>query len=333
MAGGAELTENRGLALFAKILFAATVLLVVAGGLVTSTDSGLSVPDWPTTYGWNMFTFPLSKWVGNIRFEHSHRLIASTVGFLTVVLTVWVWRRDRRRGVKILAATALAAVVLQGILGGLTVKFLLPTPVSVAHACLAQTFLCLTLALALVTSRSWQRREPQSRESEAGPGARGWAIAAFAAVYVQLVLGAWMRHSHAGLAIPDFPGSFGRIVPDHWSFPIALAFAHRAWAVVVAAIVISACRFAGKPMSGALVRRPARILLVLLPLQMALGGLSVLTAQAVPITVAHVAIGGLLLSCAAWLAIAVHAGPVVERSSAGAGEPAYTAASAAAGRA
>jgi heme a synthase len=327
-----ELPENRGLALFAKVLFAATFLLVVAGGLVTSTDSGLSVPDWPTTYGWNMFTFPLSKWVGNIRFEHSHRLIASTVGFLTILLTVWVWRRDRRRGVKILAASALAAVVLQGILGGLTVRYLLPTPVSVAHACLAQTFLCMTMALALLTSRGWLRGALPLGDSN-GRRARGWAIAAFAAIYVQLVLGAWMRHSHAGLAIPDFPGSFGGIVPDHWSSKIALAFAHRAWAAATAAAVITASALARKSPSGSLPRRPAKILLALLPLQVALGGLSVLTAKAVPVTVAHVAVGALLLAAAAWLAIAVHAAPAVEISSAAAGETAYPAASPAAGRA
>src|SRR5437867_4900062 len=111
---------------FAKFVAGCTVLLVLAGSLVTSTDSGLSVPDWPTTYGWNMFTFPPSKWVGGILYEHGHRLIASTVGFLTIVLAAWLSLVDPRRWMRRLGWTALAAVIAQGVLGGLTVLFLLP---------------------------------------------------------------------------------------------------------------------------------------------------------------------------------------------------------------
>src|SRR3954465_15245542 len=111
---------------YARLVAGCTVLLIAAGGMVTSTDSGLSVPDWPTTYGWNMFTFPLSKWVGGIRYEHSHRLIASTVGFLTIILAGWLWIAEPRRWMKWLGVAALGAVVLQGVLGGLTVLFFLP---------------------------------------------------------------------------------------------------------------------------------------------------------------------------------------------------------------
>src|SRR5207244_9813466 len=110
---------------FAQFVAGCTVLLVLAGSLVTSTGSGLSVPDWPTSYGWSMFTFPPSKWVGGILYEHSHRLIASVVGFLTIVLAVWLWRRDPRRWMKRLGAAALAAVVAQGALGGITVLLFL----------------------------------------------------------------------------------------------------------------------------------------------------------------------------------------------------------------
>ena len=122
---------------FAKLLAGCTVFLVLAGSLVTSTDSGLSVPDWPTTYGWSMFTFPPSKWVGGIFYEHSHRLIASTVGFLTILLAIWLWRSEPRRWMRWLGVAALGAVVAQGVLGGLTVLFFLPAPVSTAHAGLA----------------------------------------------------------------------------------------------------------------------------------------------------------------------------------------------------
>src|SRR6059036_2373251 len=105
---------------FARLVVACTVLLILAGSLVTSHDAGLSVPDWPTSYGWNMFTFPPSMWVGGILYEHGHRLIASSVGLLTIVLAVWIWRVEHRRWMRKLGAAALAAVVLQGLLGGLT---------------------------------------------------------------------------------------------------------------------------------------------------------------------------------------------------------------------
>src|SRR6187551_3614262 len=140
---------------FAKFVAGCTVILVLAGSFVTSTGSGLSVPDWPTTYGWNMFTFPPSKWVGGIFYEHGHRLIASTVGFLTIVLAAWLWRSEPRRWMKWLGIAALAAVILQGVLGGLTVLFFLPAPISTAHAGLAEVFFCLTIAIALFTSPQW----------------------------------------------------------------------------------------------------------------------------------------------------------------------------------
>src|SRR3954464_9154976 len=140
---------------FAKFVAGCTVLLVLAGSLVTSTDSGLSVPDWPTTYGWNMFTFPPSKWVGGILYEHGHRLIASTVGFLTIILAVWLWTSEPRRWMKWLGAGALGAVIAQGVLGGLTVMFFLPAPISTAHAGLAEIFFCITVAIALFTSPRW----------------------------------------------------------------------------------------------------------------------------------------------------------------------------------
>src|SRR4051812_36486176 len=142
---------------FAVFLAACTVLLILAGSLVTSHDAGLSVPDWPTSYGWNMFTFPPSMWVANILYEHGHRLIASGVGFLTIILAVWLWLADPRRWVRWLGVTALGAVVAQGLLGGLTVLFLLPPAVSTAHAGLAEIFFCLTVTIALVTSAGWAR--------------------------------------------------------------------------------------------------------------------------------------------------------------------------------
>src|SRR4029453_11339574 len=145
---------------FATFVAGCTVLLVLAGSLVTSTESGLSVPDWPTTYSYNMFTFPPSKWVGGILYEHGHRLIASSVGFLTIVLAAWLWLADSRAWVKKLGLIALGTVILQGVLGGITVLWFLPPAVSTAHAALAEIFFCLVVAVALFTSPGWRGPRP-----------------------------------------------------------------------------------------------------------------------------------------------------------------------------
>ena len=196
-----------GLHRFAVFTSAATLFLLLAGGLVTSTGSGLAVPDWPLSYG---MVFP--PMVGGIFYEHGHRIVASLVGLLTVILAVWAWRKDVRTWVGVLGLAALAAVIVEGLLGGLAVLFLLPTSVSVTHACLAQTFFCLIVVLAIVTSRSWMT--PGSALTEAARVPVRW-VAVFAAgvVYLQLVLGALVRHTESGLAIPDFPLSFGRVIP------------------------------------------------------------------------------------------------------------------------
>ena len=153
---------NRWLHRFACLLAFATFLLICAGASVTSHRAGLSVPDWPTTYGRFMFSFPVSKWVGNIRYEHVHRLIASVVGMLTIALAFWLVRMEPRRWVRHLGIAALGAVIAQGVLGGLTVKLMLPPPISIAHASLAEAFFCITIALALVTSERWKQASRRS---------------------------------------------------------------------------------------------------------------------------------------------------------------------------
>jgi cytochrome c oxidase assembly protein subunit 15 len=278
---------------FATFVAACTVLLVLAGSLVTSTGSGLAVPDWPTTYGWNMFTFPPSMWVGGIFYEHGHRLIASTVGFLTIVLAVWLWRAERRRWLRRLGVTALAAVVIQGVLGGVTVLYFLPTAVSTAHAGLAQVFLCLTVAIALFTSPGWRRDSAAADD----PTLRGVATLTTAAIYAQILIGAAMRHSGAGLAIPDFPLMFGGLVPDHWSPAIAVHFAHRAGAlVVVLAILATAGHVAYHHKGRSDLGRPMWLLVCLTAIQVTLGALTVLTARNVWINSAHVVVGALVLT-------------------------------------
>src|SRR5436309_1769504 len=184
---------------FATFLAACTVLLILAGSLVTSHDAGLSVPDWPTSYGWSMFTFPPSMWVANIFYEHGHRLIATSVGFLTIVLAIWVWVADPRRWLRWFAVGALGAVVAQGVLGGLTVLFFLPAAISTAHAGLAEIFFCMTVAIALFTSPGWIAGYRDSRDT--GATVRRLATSATVVIYLQILVGATMRHTGAGLAI------------------------------------------------------------------------------------------------------------------------------------
>ena len=166
----------------------ATWILLVAGGLVTSTGSGLSVPDWPLSYG--QFFPPM---VGGIRFEHSHRMIAAVVGFLTLGLTVLFLMKEKRRWVRRLAVIALAAVLLQAILGGITVLYLLPTAVSVMHACLGQSFFCLVMAMALFSSGEWEKA-PALRAAH-GAAFKRLSLTTTVFIYSQLVAGAMVRHT------------------------------------------------------------------------------------------------------------------------------------------
>jgi cytochrome c oxidase assembly protein subunit 15 len=224
--------ENRGLHRFAVFTSLWTAFLIFAGGLVTSTDSGLAVPDWPLSYG---MLFP--PMVGGIFYEHGHRMVAAFVGLLTVILALWIWRRETRRWIRRLAAAALCAVVAQGALGGITVLFFLPTPVSVSHALLAQTFFCIVVSLALFTSPAWKRGLPVAGVRNGYPSLPWLAALTTGAVYLQLLLGALMRHTDSGLAIPDFPLAFGRLIPPFESSRIAIHFAHRLGALLVAACI------------------------------------------------------------------------------------------------
>ena len=282
---------------FAVFVAGATVLLLVAGGLVTSTGSGLSVPDWPTTYGWSMFTFPLSNMVGGIYYEHGHRLIATTVGVLTIVLAVWLWWKDPRRWVRRLGFLALGAVIAQGILGGLTVLYFLPAPVSIAHAGLAQIFFCLTVSLALVTSAGWQDRRFAIDGTVDDGTLRMAAACTTGLIYLQILIGAAMRHTGAGLAIPDFPFAFGRLVPPFWTPAVAIHFAHRIGALVAAlAIGLTAAHVWYHHRQRRELRRPAIMAGVFALVQITLGALTVLSGKAIAINTAHVVTGALLLA-------------------------------------
>ena len=179
-----------------------TLVLLLAGGLVTSTGSGLSVPDWPLSYG--KFFPPM---IGGIRFEHSHRLIAAFVGFCTFGLTIWLWRSEKRPFMRILGVVASVAVLTQALLGGITVKYLLPTPVSVAHACLGQSFFTLLCLITLFLTREWKEGEKVPSETAGAFFRLSCTTTLF--VYAQLIAGAVVRHTGGhGLLIHFFTAFF-----------------------------------------------------------------------------------------------------------------------------
>ena len=253
---------------FTKLVAAATLFLIFAGAMVTSTGSGLAVPDWPLSYG--MVMPPM---VGGIFYEHGHRMIAATVGFLTVLQAIWLQFREPKKRVRVLGWCSVGAVIAQGLLGGLTVLFLLPKAISIAHAGLAEIFFCLNVSIAFLTSR-----EPSPRPSFVLP----------ITVYGQILLGALMRHLGAGLAIPDFPLSFGALIPNFTSAAIAVNFAHRAGALVVAIAIIAAARRASRSLAFAMI--------VIVALQIALGAMTVWSGKHPIITSLHVMTGAATLA-------------------------------------
>ncbi len=295
---------------------------MIAGGLVTSTDSGLAVPDWPNTYGHFMFSFPLTEMVGGIFYEHGHRMIATFVGILTIVLAVWLSKREERKWVRNLGWIALLAVITQGVLGGITVLYLLPTWVSTTHATLAQSFFSLTIVLAIITSPSWKFHLPidYGRTKKT----RFLAVSATAAVLLQLMLGALMRHSGSGLAIPDFPLSYTNWLPPmnasemasineyrltYYNLPpvelsqIWIHFAHRIGAVLVSGVALANVVHVLRNYKIPQMREPAIIQGILLLVQFLLGALTVWTGKGVQISTAHVAVGALLLGTSVALAV------------------------------
>ncbi len=279
--------ENVGLHRYAIALAFCTLILVAAGASVTSNDAGLSVPDWPLSYGKLM-----PPMTGGIFYEHGHRMIATTVGFLTIILALWLWRVERRGWMKWLGLAALAAVLAQGVLGGLTVLFLLPRPVSIAHACLAHLFFSTTVAMAVFTSPSW-KRGPEMVDDAGTPSLRFIAVVVPVVVLGQLALGAAYRHK----VLPVMP--------------------HIAGALVVAAVAMIAAMFVLTQFkSHAVLRKAAHSLAGLVVVQVILGIAAYLsrityveTARPAPVmvvlTVLHVAFGALTMAASVVLAIQV----------------------------
>ena len=300
---------------FALFAAFATLVLIWSGGNVTSKGAGLAVPDWPNSFGYNMFLFPVSKWVGGIFSEHLHRLIASAIGFLTIILAVWLWRGEPRRWVRHLGYAALVIVILQGVLGGLRVT-LLKDEIGIFHACLAQGFFGMLIVIALATSRLWQRISASDFSGLAARNLARLAIVTTSLIYLQLALGATMRHQHRDLAILDFPLAYGRFIPEvtpaklaeinDWRNARALSevtpgqiwlqMAHRFLALLIAAGVV-ACLLRGRlaELRGSPLARWCDAWFLLLAVQITLGALVIWTNKAADIATTHVAIGATMV--------------------------------------
>jgi len=266
-------------------------VLIIAGALVTSNDAGLSVPDWPTSYG---HVFRLPPWIGGIRYEHSHRVIAGVTILLTCGIAFWTLVAERRRWMKALAFGALGTIIAQAVLGGMTVRHFLPPAVSTAHAAVAQTFFCIAIAIAVFTERRWVEEAPQPVSDDGHPTLLTLSVLSILILYVQLILGAMFRHH----GMPWWPHVLN-------AFLVALLLT---WTGVRAILQF--------PRIEA-IRRPAVLLLFLLVIQLCLGFAAFLTRvvwgpdapqpelSMVLATVAHVATGALLLATTAVLALQV----------------------------
>jgi cytochrome c oxidase assembly protein subunit 15 len=312
--------SNPWLYWFAVLTAFFTLLLLGLGGLVTSHEAGMSVPDWPNTYGYNMFLYPVAQWVGGIFYEHTHRLLASGVGLMTTVLAVWLWLKDSRPWMHWLGVIAFLLVVAQGVLGGLRVTLQMDS-LGIYHGTIAQLFFVLTCALALFTSRFWAALVANRDIPRVPAGLRTLVLATTLLILGQLILGATMRHQHAGLAIPDFPLAHGQWWPDTsadavadynarrveingvnpiTAFQIGLQMAHRGAALAIF-ILTAACswlawRRLGRKDSLA---KLAAFWLALILAQAALGAATIWYNKAADVATAHVLVGALALTIGA----------------------------------
>lgn len=325
---------NPRLAFFSKFICVTTVGLIFAGGVVTSKNVGLAVPDWPTSYGYHMWGLPFSMWKGGVLYEHFHRVLASATGFLVLVMAVWLHVSEKRKKVRWLGIACLVTVLTQGILGGITVKLTLPLAVSVAHAVLAQIFLCLTIVLAYSLSREHFNRV-NVRETPETNFLRRSIFLVFI-ILLQLVVAAYMRHDmkhQGGVAIPDFPTVAKRWMPrfnegaidwvNSWrttavwehnarfdisepirSSQLAIHFAHRVLAFVLVALCAAFSVAAYRCYHGdGNVLESFYILDALIGMQVILGIFVVWSNKGELVTTLHVMIGAACFGAAVLLAL------------------------------
>ena len=279
---------------FTKLTAAWAAFVIFAGAQVTSTGSGLAVPDWPLSYG--MFFPPM---VGGIFYEHGHRLVAGTFGVLTLIQAFWLQFRATSSRLRKLGWALLGTTIFQGLLGGLTVKLLLPKPVSVSHGLVAEIAFCIAVSTAFFVSRFY--RDLQTLERGNAP--IGLTTALVAAVFLQVFAGAVMRHRGAGLAIPDFPLAFGRILPPFESFDVVINFLHRLGALSVAILVVATAIRLLRFGKGHPLRELALMLVVVVTGQIFLGAYTIWTAKQPVVTSFHVLNGAITLALSVVLAL------------------------------
>lgn len=313
---------------FAALLVIATFALLALGGTVTSHGYGLAVPDWPTTYEHNMFLFPPSMWVGGIFWEHTHRLMGSLVGFLTIALAVWLWLTQKHRPwLRWFGVAMLLMVIVQGVMGGLRVTQDPTSPVlaiglATVHGITAQLFLCGAVLAAAATGRFWLKRAKRGSWSINKPCAALLLI-----LLIQLTLGSAMRHTGSGLAIPDFPSAYGQVIPpmtaqgieaaadrvlpadaDVEAYPqpwqVGVHFAHRVWAgVVIAATMFVIAKIA--PANERSISFIVMAIVAVLLVQLGLGASVIWTGRHPQMATAHQMMGAVLMALVTWLTVRV----------------------------
>ena len=297
---------------FSKLTVFFTLFLIFVGALVKSHEVGLSVPDWPTTYGYQMFAFPLTDMVGGIFYEHSHRITATFVGILTIVHALWRVFTEKRKWLRHLGYFALCLIIIQGLFGGITVLFFLPTAISMVHGVMAQTFLLVLILIAYCLSSEYYKESSISKTRN-NEMIEKWSVIVFIAIFIQLILGAWMRHINAGLAIPDFPTVGWSWIPlinedtlqriNDWRFdsdlsiityfPVWVHLFHRLWAVgvLITVFIFGHYYFKGKKEFN----QTMTLLFLGVLFQILLGAFTVWSGKEPIITSFHVLNGALLL--------------------------------------
>lgn len=305
-------THNSALAVFAALGSAWVFVLVTLGAFTTSIGAGMVFPDWPLSNG----SLNPHGWLQNVAMfaEHSHRLSAAIMSAITIVLAIWIWRNEARPWLRRLAVFAVILVLAQALVGGLRVlldRFHLEsieTSVgrlfAMAHAVLAQLFVCTLIAVAVACTRGWRERS-----APVGEAMRKVGIACCVLLFVQLAIAAVMRHSGAGLAIATFPYSTpaGEWLPSDWDFRVGIHFAHRAMAVVLAvALGVFAFVIRRDGAATLAMRAGASAVLSLVILQIILGAGVILTGRQPEMTTGHVVVGALTLAATFWLTWAAH---------------------------